>query len=346
MSHWSRGGFPRYVSQAERKRKAERLRQAEAKRGIVLRPVACEGRAIARSFWGRSWCDNLESYASMANRLDRGRTYVRNGSVIDLVVERGRVRAQVVGSEPYRVEIGVKPLAAKAWAAVVERCAGEVGSVVEVLQGRLPTTLLALLADPDSGLFPPPDDLDFECSCPDFAKVCKHVAAALYGVGARLDHEPGTFFLLRGVEVTDLATRGAGALAASEGSGAIATDELGALFGIELDTGSPAGAVVEPALPGPVAAGPKRKGRAPASPTKPPVPSKPLKKPASPKAKALPARLGWSDLHARGADDATISDWVRRGIVGPPDARARYATTKRTAAALAKLAPPRPGTRR
>lgn len=230
------GGFPPYVSQAERKRRAEKHRSGQAKKGIVLRPVRIEGRTIARSFWGRSWCENLESYADLANRLARGRTYARNGSVIHLAVERGRLSAQVVGSALYRVEVTVSPLARKKWDALVARSAGEIASVVEVLQGKLPKTVLDALADRASGLFPSPKEIAYDCSCPDVAGLCKHIAAVLYGVGARLDGEPETFFVLRGVDVAELASAGARNLAGHAGSPrAIAHDELSGLFGIELD---------------------------------------------------------------------------------------------------------------
>ncbi len=314
-------GWRPYVSQAERKAQAERARKEQAKKGVKLKPVSIDGRKIAWSFWGKSWCDNLESYADFANRLPRGRTYVRNGSVIDLAVESGKVRAQVMGSELYKVEIDVDPLAKKRWSGLVGRCAGEVSSVVEVLQGRLPKTLLETLADRQSGLFPAPKEMRFSCSCPDWASMCKHVAAALYGVGARLDHEPEVFFLLRGVEVTDLAAEGAGALAkAAAPEKAIAHDELADIFGIEIEGAPPAA---------PVIARPRKKKPSALEP-RPATPEPASKKPRSPKT------MSWPALNARGVSDRTIASWVKRGWLGPPDARSRYRLTDRALAELSK----------
>jgi uncharacterized Zn finger protein len=220
---------------ATRRAEAQRHAKEQQKKGIALSPVELPGKAIASSFWGKSWCQNLEAYSDYSNRLPRGRTYVRNGSVIDLQVHKGEVRAKVSGSSIYTTTIRVKPIADAAWKALVTRHASGVSSVVDLLQGRLPKSLLEALADRASGLFPSPREIDLSCSCPDWASMCKHVAAALYGVGARLDTSPELFFVLRGVEVTDLAARGARVEFAAAADGDLAGADLGALFGIELD---------------------------------------------------------------------------------------------------------------
>ena len=202
-------GWRPYVPVAKRRAEAARQVAKSTKSGAPMSPVVISGRTIASSFWGKSWCDAMESYGDYENRLPRGRTYVRNGAVVDLRVEPGLVTAMVSGSEVYRTTVRVKPLPPARWKGVVEEHAGQVSSLVDLLQGKLPASLLRSLCDASRGLFPGPKELEFACSCPDWAMMCKHVAAVLYGVGARLDHDPGLLFVLRGVEATDLAARSA-----------------------------------------------------------------------------------------------------------------------------------------
>src|ERR1700737_3578905 len=171
------GDWAPYVSVAQRRRQAERKAAALVKKGQICQPVTIEGRTIARSFWGKAWCDNLEAYADFANRLPRGRTYVRNGSVLDLAIGRGKVDAYVAGSELYTVRIGIAPLAKARWRRVASRCTGRIGSLVGLLRGELSADVLAVLCDAKGGLFPEPREISLECSCPDWAEVCKHVAA-------------------------------------------------------------------------------------------------------------------------------------------------------------------------
>jgi uncharacterized Zn finger protein len=228
-----------YVPVAVRRARAVREIARLRKKGEPLAPVVIEGREIARSFWGRAWCDNLESYSDFANRLPRGRTYVRNGSVMDLQIGAGTVKALVSGSELYRISVAITPLTKPRWRAVVGECAGKIGSLVELLQGKLSRAVMAVLIRRQTGLFPSAREIAFECSCPDWAAMCKHVAATLYGVGARLDTEPGLFFRLRRVDQLDLLTAagtGATLMARSDGTRKrIAESALTDVFGIELD---------------------------------------------------------------------------------------------------------------
>ncbi len=228
-----------YVPVAERRRNAAREIARFRKKGQPIAPVVIQGRVIARSFWGRAWCDNLEAYSDFANRLPRGRTYVRNGSVMDLQVGDGTVKALVSGSELYRVSVTIKPLARPRWLAVVRQCAGRIDSLVELLQGKFSRGVMEVLIRPRTGLFPAPRDIAFECTCPDWAAMCKHVAATLYGVGARLDQAPELFFRLRRVDQTELLTEAGsgGALAAGAGGTRtkIAESALADVFGIEID---------------------------------------------------------------------------------------------------------------
>lgn len=198
------GGWKPYVSVAARKKKAELAAAKAKKAGAVLSPIASYRGAIAKTFWGKAWCDNLERYSDYANRLPRGRTYVRNGSVIDLQITAGEVRAQVMGSRLYTVTMTVAACPKKQWQAIGADCSGSIDSIVELLQGKLSTAVMDRICKPGTGLFPAPKEITFNCTCPDWASMCKHVAAVLYGVGARLDQQPDFLFALRRVDANDL----------------------------------------------------------------------------------------------------------------------------------------------
>ena len=242
MAYGYNYGFAPYVSVAERRKRAARKLAQLRKKGHEPKPVEIDGRAIATTFWGTAWCDHLESHADLANRLPRGRTYVRNGSVIDLEVARGEVRALVSGSEIYEVKVGIQPIAAARWKAVRRECAGQVGTVVELLAGKFSSAVMEVLCHRQKGLFPGTREIAMSCSCPDGAWLCKHLAAVLYGVGARLDHAPELLFTLRGVDGAELvaAAGKAGALArAAPGDGAIGKEHLAEIFGIEMEAAAP-----------------------------------------------------------------------------------------------------------
>jgi len=264
MSFRSHYGFRPYVPVAKRRLQAQKAAKKLAGKGRALSPVQIEGRAIATTFWGQAWCKNLESYSDYANRLPRGRTYVRNGSVIDLQIAAGTVTALVQGSSLYTVKIKIAPLAAKRWTAFKKRCAGRVTNLLDLLQGRLSKEILADLTAHETGLFPAPAEIDLGCSCPDWADMCKHVAAALYGVGARLDHDPALFFTLREIDMQELITA-ASTAATNDLTGtatadtALADADLAAIFGVELDTAVTA---PTPAVSPPTGtAGPRPRGR-------------------------------------------------------------------------------------
>ncbi len=236
-----------YVPVAERRKKAAAALQKRAKKGLVVEPVVIDGRAIARSAWGKRWCDALEAQADFANRLPRGRTYARNGSVVHLAIARGEVTAVVSGSELYDVRVTIAPLSDARWKAVRRECAGQVGSALALLQGKLSDKVMDLIARPGSGLIPVAGEVKFRCSCPDSASLCKHCAAALYGVGARLDAKPELLFTLRGVSHLDLIDEASAKITAKPTvSAALQADDamLSSIFGIELGGAtSPAPAV-------------------------------------------------------------------------------------------------------
>ncbi|MCK6545877.1 SWIM zinc finger family protein [Myxococcota bacterium] len=236
-----RGDFGPYVRIDERRRSADAEVERLALKGKALSPVRITGtgRTIATTFWGKAWCTNLERYSDYANRLPRGRSYVRSGAVIDLVIGPGAIDAKVRGTRTYTVHIQVAPVRAELWAAIATDCAGVIDSLVELLQGRLSKGVLERLSRPKTGLFPSPDEITLDCSCPDSASMCKHVAATLYGVGARLDERPEHLFTLRQVNQEDLVKRaGAPDLGAQRGAKGriLEGEDLSALFGLELAT--------------------------------------------------------------------------------------------------------------
>lgn len=234
MAGW---GWGEYVPVAQRRANALREMDKLRAKGVCVRPIVIQGRTIAKSFWGKGWCEHLETFSDFENRLPRGRTYVRNGSVCHLDIRAGRVEALVSGTELYKVAIGIKPLNKDQWERIKQCCAGEIGSLIELLQGKLSEEVMGIVTQREQGLFPLPDEIDFRCSCPDIAYMCKHVAAVLYGVGSLLDAEPGLLFTLRDVDPEELIGTGVRLPAQTGAAEDVLSDDLVAdLFGIELDT--------------------------------------------------------------------------------------------------------------
>src|SRR5271167_601757 len=256
------GGWAPYVPVAARRRKAEREMEKLRKKGAVLSPVKIEGRQIARTFWGKAWCDNLESYRDYENRLPRGRTYVRNGSVVDLQIAPREVTAIVSGSKIYKVKISIGNVGPARWKTLCADCSGGIHSLVELLQGRFSKGVMERLCRQDTGLFPRPSEIRFTCSCSDYASMCKHIAAVLYGVGARLDESPELLFRLRAVDETELLSDLGSALpdrrTKRDTAQTLVGDDLAALFGLDME---------ESKAPAPsrsadaTSAGPRRKTR-------------------------------------------------------------------------------------
>src|SRR5262245_6635994 len=222
--------FPEYVSVTERRLKAER---EAAKRGNTS-PIIINRSQIATTFWGKSWCQNLERYSDYANRLPRGRTYVRSGCVIDLQIRSGTVKALVSGSHVYTVELKVAPIPKPRWKDICHDCAGAIDSLVELLEGRFSKVTMERLCQQKTGLFPTPAELKFSCSCPDSARMCKHIAAVLYGIGARLDEKPDLLFTLRDVDQQELITNAGKRLTKPKSTRLLQSDDLSELFGIEI----------------------------------------------------------------------------------------------------------------
>ena len=247
--------FPPHVPVGARRARVARVSDELRRNGVDVQPVHIEGRTIARSFWGRRWCHHLESCSDFENRLPRGRAYVRNGSVCHLDVHAGGVDAMVVGSDLYHVVVRIRKLGQVAWKAIRAECAGRVGSVLELLQGRLSDHVLRVVTDPDRGLFPKPGEITLTCDCPDWAVMCKHAAAVLYGVGSRLDDRPELLFRLRDVDAEDLVVGDMALPAGAVGNDVLADEDLADIFGIDID---PADAA--PPNPSGAGATPKRRG--------------------------------------------------------------------------------------
>jgi uncharacterized Zn finger protein len=280
-------GWRPYVPVAERWRKALREMERRKKQGQAVSPVSIEGRTIATTFWGKAWCDNLERYSDYENRLPRGRSYVCNGLVVDLQITPGKIQAVVSGSALYKVSLKVAPVSKAQWKSICDDCGGAIDSLVELLQGRLSKGVMERICRQKQGLFPTPAEIKLSCSCPDWADMCKHVAAVLYGIGARFDHQPELLFRLRGVDELELLASAGKAAPLSKRAPAagkrLGGEDLSAMFGLDMAQSAGADAA---------AAGPKpAKKRAKKTVAVPKGKGKPKKKAATTQPRKRPA--GW-----------------------------------------------------
>ena len=199
-------GYFEYVPVAKKKADAQKTIAKLRKKNPNISPVVIEGKKIATTWWGISWNKNLESYADYSNRIGRGSAYLKNGMVLDLQINAGTVSALVQGSRktPYKIEIDIAGLSDSAWSKITSQCSNRINSIAELAEGKFPKEFEELFLCQDSGLFPSPEEIKLSCSCPDWADVCKHVAAVLYGIGARFDSDPLLFFKLRGIKFEEL----------------------------------------------------------------------------------------------------------------------------------------------
>ena len=188
------GFWGRYVPVAERRAKALKKVNKLRKGGKKIHPVEIDGRTIARSFWGKGWCDHLESFSDYTIGCPgAGRMCETDPFAIWKSNRVGLKRWSAV-SALYSVVVTIKKLKPARWKALKKRCAGQIGSMLELLQGKLSHQVMTHVTDRKEGLFPQPGEIEFDCDCPDWAYMCKHVAAVLYGVGSRLDHYPNCSF--------------------------------------------------------------------------------------------------------------------------------------------------------
>ena len=238
----SYGYWPAYVPVAKRRAQAEKKVAQLKKKGKKIEPINIKGNKIAKTFWGKSWCEHLEQFSDYSNRLPRGRTYARNGSVCHLSIKKGKIEALVSGSSLYNIKIKVNALSTDKWKAIQQQCSGQIGSMLELLQGKLSDSVMKVVTEPTTGLFPLADEINLECDCPDWADLCKHLAAVLYGVGARLDENPELLFLLRGVDHSNLISEikiSSVSANKDQAKRRQVKGDLGDLFGIELDENVP-----------------------------------------------------------------------------------------------------------
>ena len=252
MRHW---GFPEYETVAEKKAMAAKKLEQLRKKKPSIAPVVIEGNTLARTWWGKSWNRNLERYADYSNRIGRGKSYVRHGAVLDLKIEGGQATALVQGTrvKPYEVVIRIAPITKTNWDRIRKQCQGELRSLSDLLDGKFPKELGDIFLAEGKGLFPTPKEISFSCSCPDWASMCKHVAAALYGIGTRLDENPLLFFTLRQADTNELVARAVQektgdllARAGKKSSRVIDDADLSGLFGIDMDAKPDFSAVSKP----------------------------------------------------------------------------------------------------
>ena len=238
MSWWRSGGYwTEYVPVATRVANAKKEVEKLRKKGFEIQPVELSGRKIATTFWGKGWCDHMDSFRDYENRLPRGRAYVRNGSVVHMDIAQGKISALVAGTRTYKVEILIDLLSQNIWEHIKRKCLGQISSLVDLLKGKLSDGVMKVVANRSKGLFPGPKEIKMCCTCPDYAGLCKHIAAVIYGIGARLDQRPELLFLLRGVDHAELATDGGLAEIVKKGKGTkreLAGANLSEIFGIEL----------------------------------------------------------------------------------------------------------------
>jgi uncharacterized Zn finger protein len=244
-----------YDAKAAKSRVKNTLEKRRKKGEALMAVVPTAKRGLSGTFWGQAWNRNLESYSDYENRLPRGRTYLRQGCVLDLEIFKGQITSTVSGSELYDVIINISPLAVKRWKELKKLCTGKVGTLIELLSGKLSDEIMRHVTDHEHGLFPAPREIQMSCSCPDYADCCKHLAATLYAVGCKLDNEPALLFTLRGVDAQEMIGESAQNAVASFTTGGdkadtISDSDLADVFGISFD----APVVEEP----PVAAKPKK----------------------------------------------------------------------------------------
>ena len=181
-----------------RPRKAEGGIKAQSKRG-----------GFGESWWAKRWIRVLEDF-DIGARLSRGRSYARNGQVLSIAIEKGRVTAKVQGSrpKPYDIAIEVKTLADAEWARVIDALGRQAIFAAKLMAGEMPQDIEPLFTEVGLSLFPAAlEDLKTGCSCPDWSNPCKHIAAAYYLLGEEFDRDPFLIFALRGMSREALLAR-------------------------------------------------------------------------------------------------------------------------------------------
>jgi uncharacterized Zn finger protein len=227
------------LSVADLQAKAAKQLEKLKKQGKNPTPVEIAGRNIANTFIGKAWCENLESYRDSRACIDRGRSYVRNGAVVDMQIKKNKVHALVVGSALYKVELEFEAIAETRWTKLIRECAGKT-SMLDLLQGELPQEIAEILCQRPGGICPTAGELDFQCTCPDagWDDVCKHVAAVMYGIGHLIDSTPELIFSIRGVAQQELVQKASTASLSERllpKEKRLSQDDLSGIFGIDLE---------------------------------------------------------------------------------------------------------------
>lgn len=197
--------------------------------GSQLSPVRASGRNLVSNCWAKAWMRHLGQSEVYGMRLAPGRTYLRYGCVIDCCISPGLIHALVSGEHVYEVDIRIAPPTEEQLGLIRTGCEGRVASWIDILQGRLSEDVLTLLCEPETGILPELGNISCSCTCPDWADICKHAAAALYATGVKLDHSPDLLFTLRQITLEQLLP------AASGPAAPLDNGSLSSLFDINLD---------------------------------------------------------------------------------------------------------------
>jgi uncharacterized Zn finger protein len=199
-------GWYKPESAADKAKKNQKSLEKLRKTNPDISPIIISGNLIASKWWGKAWNKNLENYADFKNRISRGKAYVKSGAVLDLKISEGKVEAIVQGnsSKPYNVTISIDKLDKRDWEKVKQLCNRKIDTLETLLLGSFPKVFDEMFSNSKNGIFPSPKEIHFKCTCPDSARMCKHIAATLYGVGSKLDEDPILFFKLRDIDFQDL----------------------------------------------------------------------------------------------------------------------------------------------
>jgi uncharacterized Zn finger protein len=191
MRYWDY--FPRYPK--SRPRQAKGGIKSQAKRG-----------AFGQSWWAQRWIGVLESF-DIGARLGRGRSYARGGQVLSIDIDKGKVKAQVQGSrpKPYAITITIQALSRSEWKKLANALSGQAIFAAKLLAGEMPQDIEQVFTEAGLSLFPQKSqDLETDCSCPDWSNPCKHIAAVYYLLGEEFDRDPFLLFKLRGLSREEL----------------------------------------------------------------------------------------------------------------------------------------------
>lgn len=200
MAYYNR--FPAYQTIDELKTKNIKKKKTYLKKHPDASPIVLEGK-LGKTWWGKSWNQNLERYADYENRLGRGKKYIKAEAILDFHIEEGRIYGEIAGSgrKIYNVDISIDTIDEQDWKQIQKVCGRRIDSLEQLLAGQFPNELKDIFFVKDHGLFPSSSQIHIYCDCPDYARLCKHAAAFLYATSIALDNNPTLFFELRGISM-------------------------------------------------------------------------------------------------------------------------------------------------